>query len=75
MYYSKTGCGGIGMCCEKKKMIGWRNVWSMKWRVPDQEVDQRELGEKRVQNDCQAHKLNREDAVVCSRWKKLIKNG
>jgi len=25
----------IGMCCEKKTMIGWRNVWSMKWRMPD----------------------------------------
>jgi len=29
----------MGMCCEKKTMIGWRNVWSMKWRVPGQEVD------------------------------------
>ena len=37
-YYSKTGCDGMGMCCEKKTMIGWRNVWSMKWRVPGQEV-------------------------------------
>jgi len=45
-YYSKTGCDGIGMCCKKKTMIGWRNVWSMKWRVPGQEVDQRKLGEK-----------------------------
>ena len=34
------------MCCEKKTMIGWRNVWSMNWRVPSQEVDQRKLGEK-----------------------------
>ena len=44
-HYSKTGCDGMGMCCEKKTMIGLRNVWSMKWRVPDQEVDQRKLGE------------------------------
>ena len=36
----------MGMCCEKKIMIGWRNVWSMKWRVPGQEVDQRKLGER-----------------------------
>jgi len=28
-----------------------------------------------VQKDCQACKLNREDAVVRSRWKKLIKDG
>jgi len=41
----QTGCNGMGMCCKKKTMIGWRNVWSMKWRVPDQELDQR-LGER-----------------------------
>jgi len=45
-YYSKTGGNGMGMCCEKKTMIGWRNVWSMKLRVPGQEVDQRKLGER-----------------------------
>jgi len=28
-----------------------------------------------VQKDCQADKLNREDAVDCSRWRKLIKDG
>jgi len=28
---AKTGCNGMGMCCEKKTMLGWRNgVWS--WR-------------------------------------------
>ena len=36
----------MGMCCEKKTMTGWRNVWSMKWRVSGQEVDQRKLGER-----------------------------
>ena len=36
----------MGMCCEKKTMIGWRNVWSMKWRAPGQEVDQTKLGER-----------------------------
>jgi len=25
-----------------------------------------------VQKDCQAHNLNREDAMGCGRWKKLI---
>jgi len=34
------------MCCGKKIMIRLRNVWIMKWRVPDPEVDQRGL-EKR----------------------------
>jgi len=29
-YYSKTGCDGMGICCEKKTMIGWEmyKVWS-----------------------------------------------
>jgi len=27
-----------------------------------------------VEKDCQARKLNKEDAVVCSRWRKLIKD-
>ena len=28
-----------------------------------------------VQKDCQARKLNREDAMDRTRWKKLIKDG
>jgi len=38
----------------------------MKWRVPDQEVHQRGLG---------AGKMNRDDAMDHSRWRKLIKDG
>jgi len=45
----------------------------MKWKVPDQEVDQRGLGEV-VQNDCQTHKLKREDAMDHRRWRKLMKD-
>jgi len=45
----------------------------MKWRVTDQEVDQRNFGET-VQKDCQAHKLNREDAMDYSRWRKQIRD-
>jgi len=45
----------------------------MKWRVPDQEVDQRTWREV-VQKDCQARKLNREEAIDCSRWRKQIKD-
>jgi len=45
----------------------------MKWRVPDQEEDQRGL--KGVgQKDCQACKLIREDAMDHSRWRKPIKD-
>jgi len=43
----------------------------MKLRVSGQEVDQRKLGEI-VEKDCQAHKLNREDAIVHNRWRKQI---
>jgi len=61
----------MGMGCKKKTMNWQRNVWSMKRRVPDQEVDQRGLGERLCEKDCQAHKLNREDAMDHSRWRKL----
>jgi len=42
----QTGCDGMGMSCEKKTLIGWRNVWNMRWRAPDQEVDQRGHGKR-----------------------------
>jgi len=45
----------------------------MKYRAPDQEVDQREPGEV-VEKDCQARKLNKEDSMDCSKWRKLIKD-
>jgi len=61
----------MGMCCEKKAMTGWRNVWCMKWWVPHQEVEE-DL--ENVQKDCQAHKLNREVAMDCSRWRMPIKD-
>jgi len=45
-YYSKTGCNGMAMCSEKKTLTAWRNIWSMKWRAPNQEKDQRGLGQR-----------------------------
>jgi len=39
----------------------------MNCRVPDQEVDQKGP-QDRWCKDCQAHKLNRQDAMDCSRW-------
>jgi len=45
----------------------------MKCRVPEQEVGQTGLGEKLCKNS-QVRKLNREDAVDHSRWRKLIKD-
>jgi len=46
----------------------------MRWRVPDQEVDQRGWKEA-VQKDCQARNLYKEDAMDRGRWKKLKKIG
>jgi len=40
----------MGMCCEKKTLIGWRNVWNMRWRATDQEVDQRGHGKTLCKN-------------------------
>jgi len=48
-------------------------MWCLKWRMPGQEVDQRKLGEI-VEKDCQACKLNREDATDCNRWRQQIKD-
>jgi len=45
----------------------------MKLRVPVQEVDQRKRGE-RLEKDCQARKVNRENAVDRNRWRKQIKD-
>jgi len=42
-------------------------------RVPGQGVHQRKLGEI-VEKDCQAHKLNREDAMDRIRWMKQIRD-
>jgi len=46
----------------------------MKWRVLGQEVDQRKLGREIVEKDCQACKLNREDAMDRNRWMKQIRD-
>jgi len=46
----------------------------MKQRIPDQEADQERTWTEVVEKDCQAHKLNKEDAMDLSRWRKFIKN-
>ena len=46
----------------------------MKWRAPEQEVDQRTWKEV-VQKDCQARNLNKKDAMDRGRCKKLTKTG
>ena len=46
----------------------------MKWRMPCQEVDQRKFGEIVEKSDCQARKLNREDAMDRNGWRKQIQD-
>ena len=64
-YYSRTGCGGMGMCCEKMMMIGWRNA------RPRPRGRPKRTWREVVEKDCQAHKLNKEDAMD-HRWRKLM---
>jgi len=45
----------------------------MKWRAPDQEADQKRTWTENVKKNCHAHKLNKEDAMDYSTWKKLIR--
>jgi len=49
----------------------------MRWRAPDQQVDQRgkRTWKEVVQKDCQARNLNKENAMDRGRWKKMIKIG
>jgi len=70
-----TDCDGMGMCCEKKTMIVWRNVCCMNLGGgAGQEVDQRKVGERLWKKDCHAHKLNKEDAVDHKRWRKEVRD-
>jgi len=46
----------------------------MKERVLDQEVDKKRTCTQVVAKDCQARKLNKQDAMDHSRWRKLIKD-
>ena len=41
---------------------------------PREEEDQRGPGWEVVEKDCQVRKLNKEDGMDCSKWKKLIKD-
>ena len=54
----------MGMCCKKNAMIGWRNAQSMKYRPRGPQTERKTRGPgKVVGNDCQARKLNKEDAM------------
>ena len=55
----------VRACAAKRRQCVKK--WSMKWRVPGQEADQKKLGE-RLCKVSQACKLNREDAMDHSRF-------
>jgi len=70
-YYSKTGCN-IWPCIAKKE-----DTDSVKKCMENEVEGSRPRGKQKrtwrevVQKDCQAHKLNRQDAMDHSRWKNL----
>jgi len=71
---TKKGCDGMGMCCEED------NDWAKKCMECEVKGPRLRGRPKRtwrqvVQKDCQPRKLNREEAIDHSRWKKLIKHG
>jgi len=45
----------------------------MKLRVQDQGEDQKKTWKEVVREDCQARKLNKEDAMDRCKWRKMIK--
>jgi len=61
----------MGMCCEKKIMIGYMECVEYEVEGSRPERTWREV----VQKDTQARKLNGEDAMDCGRWRKQIKDG
>ena len=54
----KTDCFGMGMCCEKKTVIEWRNVWSTSGGCQTKRQTKEDL-ERGCAKYCQTPKLNR----------------
>ena len=69
----RAGCAGAVMCCRKMTMTGRRDVWSMGLWVRDQGGPGRTWREV-VQEDCQARKMNKVDAIDRCKWRKMIKD-
>jgi len=57
------------MCCEKKRWLGeeMHGVWSRGFKT-------NRKTKEGVKEDCQVRKLNTENAMDCSKWRKLIKD-
>jgi len=66
----------MGMCCKKKTfLIGWKKCMEYEVEGSRPRGRPRRTWKEVVQKDCQARKLNKEDAMDRGRWKKLIKIG
>ena len=75
-YCSRTGCVGMGMCCDKMT-TGWRNVFNcMEYEVegPRPRGRPKRTWREVVWENCQARKMNKEDAINHWKWRKMIKD-
>ena len=63
----------MGMCCEKM-MIGRRKCMEYEVDGPRPRGRPKMTSREVVKEDCQACKLNEEDAMDRSKWRKLTKD-
>ena len=64
----------VWACAAKRWWWLGRNVWSMKLRFQDQGKRPKRIWREVVREDCQAHKLNKENAMDRCKWRKMIKD-
>ena len=74
-YCSRTGCVGMGMCCEKMMMIDSAKK-CMVYEVggPRPRGRPKRTWREVVREDCQALKMNKVDAFDRCKWRKMIKD-
>jgi len=59
----------------QKEYNDWvKKCMQLNFMVPGQDVDQRKLGREITQKDCQAYKLNKEDAMDRVGWSKQTRD-
>ena len=64
----------MGMCCEKVMMIGAKKCVDYEVEGPSPRGRPKRTWRGVVCEDCQARKLNKEDAVDRCKWRKVIKD-
>ena len=64
-----------GMCCEKKDTDWVKECMEYEVEGSRPRGRPKRTWKEVVQKDCQAHNLNKEDAMDRGRWKKMIKIG